>query len=295
MNASLPSYTTAGLDELGENLGRLRLCDPAAQHRMERSLLDHGQLSPLIVRERGRGLEVLDGFKRLRAARSLQWSELQVAIVRTGEAQAKLQLVHSNRAGALSAIEEAWVVRALHREDGLSQPEIGRLMGHDKSWVNRRLALAEALSDELQADLRLGLVDATTGRELARLPRDNQREVATVVQRRGLTTRQTRTLADAWLAAPSVDVRAALLSSIRGTRGDDDDHAPRRPRTAVEWLQCEAAELRRRCGRLHGRLVGGPIPGDDDGDALTDLRALVPALTGLLNTLSRTLPKRQAA
>src|SRR5690606_38108614 len=96
---------------------------------------------------------------------------------------------------------------ALYREDGLSQPEIGRLMGHDKSWVNRRLALAEALSDELQADLRLGLVDATTGRELARLPRDNQREIATVVQRCGLTTRQTRTLADAWLAAPSPEVR----------------------------------------------------------------------------------------
>lgn len=59
-------------------------------------------------------------------------------------------------------------------------------MGSDKSWVNRRLLLAEALSEELQADLRRGLVDATTGRELARLPRGNQREVAAVVQRRGL-------------------------------------------------------------------------------------------------------------
>lgn len=75
-------------------------------------------------------------------------------------------------------------MRALHREDGLSQPELGRLMGHDKSWVNRRLLLAEALSEELQADR--GLVDATTGRELARLPRGNQRDVAAVVQRRGL-------------------------------------------------------------------------------------------------------------
>lgn len=294
MNASPPHYTTALLGELGEDLGRLRLCDPAAQQRLERSLVDHGQLSPLIVREHGRGLEVLDGFKRLRAARSLQWSELRVAVVRAGGAQAKLQLVHSNRAGALSAIEEAWVVRALHREDGLTQPEIGRLMGHDKSWVSRRLALAEALSDELQADLRLGLVDATTGRELARLPRDNQREVAAVVQRRGLSTRQTRTLADAWLAAPSADVRAALLSSIRGTCSAACESAPRRPRTALEWLQCEAAELRRRCGRLHGRLIGGPLP-EGDGDAMPDLRELVPALTNLLNTLSRTLPRRQAA
>ena len=76
-------------------------------------------------------------------------------------------------------------------------------MGHDKSWVNRRIALAEALSAELQADLRLGLVDATTGRELARLPRGNQREVAAAVKRRGLSTRQTQTLVEAWLAAPT--------------------------------------------------------------------------------------------
>ena len=193
-------------------------------------------------------------------ARALSWSELQIVVVRVNAAQATLKLVHSNRSGALTAIEEAWIVRALHREDGLSQPELGRLMGHDKSWVNRRLALAEALSDELQADLRLGLIDATTGRELARLPRGNQREVAAVVQRRGLSTRQTQTLVEAWIAAPTDDVRASLLSTVRGTRQTEESPPARRPRSPAEWLHCEAEELRRRCGRLQGRLVGGPDP-----------------------------------
>lgn len=292
MDTPLPTYTTCALADLGEHLGRLRLCDPAADQRMERSLATHGQLTPLLVREHGRGYEVLDGFKRLRGARALSWSELQIVVVRVNAAQAKLKLVHSNRSGALTAIEEAWIVRALHREDGLSQPELGRLMGHDKSWVNRRLALAEALSDELQADLRLGLIDATTGRELARLPRGNQREVAAVVQRRGLSTRQTQTLVEAWIAAPTDDVRASLLSTVRGTRQTEESPPARRPRSPAEWLHCEAEELRRRCGRLQGRLVGGPDP---DPATLEDLRGLVPALSGLLNTLSKTLPKRHAA
>jgi ParB-like chromosome segregation protein Spo0J len=287
-------YTTSKLSDLGEDLGRLRLCDPGAEQRMERSLAIHGQLTPLLVRERGHGYEVLDGFKRLHGARALSWEELQVAVVRVNETQAKLKLVHSNRSGALTAIEEAWIVRALHREDGLSQPEIGRLMAHDKSWVSRRLLLAEALGDELQADLRLGLVDATTGRELARLPRGNQREVAEVVQRRGLTTRQTQTLVEGFLAAPSDDVRAALLASVRGTRPAEEGTAARRPRSPAEWLMCEASELRRRCGRLQGRLVGGPLP-DDDAALVEGLRALVPALTGVLNALSKALPRRQAA
>lgn len=46
-----------------------------------------------------------------------------------------------------------------------------------------------------------------------------------------------------------------------------------------------ADELRRRCG---GRLVGAPVPADDDTPALESLRALVPALSGLLNVLSKT-------
>jgi ParB/RepB/Spo0J family partition protein len=295
MHTLLATYTTSGLGDLDEGLGRLRLCDPAADQRMEHSLAIHGQLTPLLVRERRDGYAVLDGFKRLRGARALSWTELQIAVIHVNEAQAKLKLVHSNRCGALTAIEEAWVIQALHREDGLSQPEIGRLMGHDKSWVNRRIALAEALSVELQADLRLGLVDATTGRELARLPRGNQREVAAAVKRRGLSTRQTQTLVEAWLAAPTDEVRAALLASVRGTKPTEESPQAKRPRSPAEWLQCEAEELRRRCGRMHGRLVGGQSLDAEDTVVLDSLRALVPALSGLLNTLSKALPRRQAA
>jgi hypothetical protein len=80
------TYTTSRLTDLGEDLGRLRLCDPAGEQRMERSLALHGQLTPLLVRERGSGYEVLDGFKRQRGARSLSWTELQVVVARVNDA-----------------------------------------------------------------------------------------------------------------------------------------------------------------------------------------------------------------
>lgn len=291
MTTNFPVYEQAQLAELHEELGRLRLCEAAALQAMERSLVTVGQITPLLVHVAARGYEVLDGFKRLRAARALKWTCLWVQVVRVGAVQAKLQLCLSNRAGTLTEIEEAWVVRALYREDGLMQPEIGRLMGHSKSWASRRLSLAECLSDELQVDLRIGLVSATTARELCRLPRDNQQEVATMVKQRGLTTRQTQTLVDGWLAAPTEAARASLLTTVRGTQGKE---APARPRTIGEWMRHDADELRRRCGRLHGRLVAQP-PAREDVDVITDLRTLVPALSGLLGTLSQTLPKRQVA
>lgn len=295
MAIKLPVHLQAALTDLGEGLGHLRLCSAEVQQTMERSLASHGQITPLVVCERPRGYEVIDGFKRLRAARALNWDALWVHVADVRGAAAKVQIVHSNRRESLTEIEEAWIIRALHREDGLSQPEIGRLLGHHKSWVNRRLLLAEALSEELQADLRLGLVGATTARELCRLPRGNQREVGAVCVRRGLTTRQTQLLVDAWLGAESDGAREALLHTIRGTQTSGPPAEPRRPRSTTEWLMYDAEELRRRCGRMHGRLVAAPLPDDDDdgGELQARLRGLMPVLSGLLGALSQTLPKRQ--
>lgn len=113
-----PVYEQVGLGELSEELGRLRLCERAAVTAMERSLVRVGQLTPLLVAERDPGYAVVDGFKRLRAARALSWTCLSVQVTRASAAQAKVSLYQSNRAGGLTEIEEAWVVRALYREDG---------------------------------------------------------------------------------------------------------------------------------------------------------------------------------
>src|SRR5216110_2888495 len=49
-----------------------------------------------------------------------------------------------------SELEEAWIVQALVREDGLSQSEVAELLGRHQSWVCRRLALLEKLCADVQ-------------------------------------------------------------------------------------------------------------------------------------------------
>ena len=63
-------------------------------------------------------------------------------------------------------LEEAWIVQALVRDDGLTQVEAAHLLGQHKSWVCRRLALLEQLSAEVKADLRLGLLGPALARQL---------------------------------------------------------------------------------------------------------------------------------
>ncbi len=63
--------------------------------------------------------------------------------------------------------EEAWIVHALVREDGMTQVEVAELLGRHKSWVCRRLALVEKLTNEAREDLRLGLLSTTAARALS--------------------------------------------------------------------------------------------------------------------------------
>jgi len=55
--------------EIGEHYGRYRLHLPEAERAMARSLERYGQLSPVVVCRRQERYELIDGFKRLGAAR----------------------------------------------------------------------------------------------------------------------------------------------------------------------------------------------------------------------------------
>lgn len=61
-------------EEIGEHYGRYRLHVPEAERAMARSLERYGQLSPVVVCRRNERYELIDGFKRLGAARRGLWS-----------------------------------------------------------------------------------------------------------------------------------------------------------------------------------------------------------------------------
>ena len=73
-------------------------------------------------------------------------------------------------------LEEAWIVQALVREDGLSQVEAAELLGRHKSWVCRRLALLEKLSAEVRSDLEVGVLPPSLARHIE--PRKDHRASA---------------------------------------------------------------------------------------------------------------------
>ena len=59
--------------DLDERRSAFRLREPEAVEAMAASLGCYGRLSPLVVFDDGEGIQVIDGFKRLPAARRLRW------------------------------------------------------------------------------------------------------------------------------------------------------------------------------------------------------------------------------
>src|SRR5712691_1517231 len=145
------------LADLGEHFARYRLRSPAAERVLETSLRRYGQMSPIVVcRWQGR-YELIDGFKRLAAARLVrELSALCSRVIEADERSAKDVIYSLNRvSGKPAELEGAWIVHAVVREDGLPQVEVAELRGRHKSRVCRRLALIEKLGEAAQDDLKV--------------------------------------------------------------------------------------------------------------------------------------------
>jgi ParB-like chromosome segregation protein Spo0J len=201
------------VSSVGEKFAELRIIRPRQILTMERSIMKYGQLSPVVCMRTGSGFEMIDGFKRLHACRRLRRRTLTARVLTTTDRACKAAIIQLNKAGgSISDLEEAMVVRSLHRYDKLTQPEIAILVGRTKSWVSRRIALIERVSDEVQQDIRLGLVSISVGREVARLPRGNQKEVAAAVIKHRFTSREAAKLVSHLLSRPSYAYPTILAS-----------------------------------------------------------------------------------
>jgi len=195
------------LPAVGQRYAAFRVVNPSAEAAVLRSLQKYGQLSPVVVnRSEGEGTgpyELLDGFKRFRAAQKLGFEQLKARVLALGVRASKVAILQLNWVGqSVNHLEEALVLLSLVREDGLQQQEVAVLVGRHDSWVSRRLSLVERLDEEVKESLRLGLVSGSLARELAQLPRGNQQPALACIHKHRLTWRETRRLVALLLENP---------------------------------------------------------------------------------------------
>ena len=202
-------------DDIGESLAALRLVNPREQRCIDESIKIYGQIAPIVVRDSSSApYEIIDGFKRLRAARNLELTTLRACTLSVGKHAVKAAVINLNKAsGRVTELEEAFAISSLAREDGLTHKEIATLFGRHRSWVSRRIALVDRLCDEAreeiracvivaetQPEIRLGLLSPAKAREISKVPRGTQPDLLKSLQNFNLTSRETARLVTHLLA-----------------------------------------------------------------------------------------------
>ena len=284
------------LDEFDQRYAALRLqATMEARQTMIQSLVRYGQVSPLVVWPAGDAWVLIDGFKRVDAARKVPGlNTLGARLIDADPKTAKAAIYGLNRLShRVHLLEEAWIVCALVREDHLTQWEAAQLLGHDKSWVSRRLVLVEKLCSAARDDLGLGLLNPSMARELARLPAGNQEELLGAIRRDNLSAMEVRQVVDLLLGCATREQREYVLLKPReavreATGGLTRSYDPRLSaagnrlarRLALlleglsrmeNWLRHSGrAELSQRDGEL---LRGGLERLGRDGDTVAELSA----------------------
>ena len=176
------------------------------ESRLLAALADHGELSPVVVVESkespGRYI-VIDGHKRLRAAKRLRHDMVEAVVWDHSEVDALVMMHNLQRPRERSALEDAYLVQTLASEHGLHQSEIARRLGRSQSWVSRRLGLVKDLPDWLQESVREGELQCHAAvRYLVPMVRaigDDAERLARNIAGLGLSTRQIAELYRAWL------------------------------------------------------------------------------------------------
>lgn len=159
------------------------------------SIRAHGILQPLIVRRAGDAYQIVAGERRWRAARLAGLTEVPVIVQDIADPQMlELALIENIQREDLNPIETAQAYDRLGRELGLSQEEIGRRTGKDRTSITNMIRLLR-LPDEVQlllAEHRLAMGHARA--ILALDSAEEQIRLAEKTAAQGLSVRQVETL-----------------------------------------------------------------------------------------------------
>ncbi|HKZ33158.1 MAG TPA: ParB/RepB/Spo0J family partition protein [Vicinamibacteria bacterium] len=199
--------TLAPVDRLDPNPFQPRSAiDPERLAELAASIRASGIVQPILVRRRGERYQIIAGERRWRAAQALGLASVPVTLRDVPDEQLlELALVENVQREDLTPLEEAQAFQRMQSELGLTQEEIARRVGRDRTTIANTLRLLR-LPRELRELVGQGALDAGHARALLALDAvPDQLALGREAARKGLSVRE-------------VERRVALLRAPRGGR-----------------------------------------------------------------------------
>jgi ParB family chromosome partitioning protein len=197
--ASGAGLANVAIDQISPNPYQPRKTfNDASIEELARSVREHGIIQPLVVTRIGDNkYRLIAGERRFRAAQKAGLDTVPVVIKETMTDGDVLQvaLIENIQREDLNPIEEAYAYHQLHEEFALTQEEISKRVGKERSTVANFLRLLR-LPDSVKKLLAAGQLSMGHARAiLAVEPAKKQEQLAERVVKRNLNVRQTEMLA----------------------------------------------------------------------------------------------------
>lgn len=155
---------------------------------LSNSILIHGVLQPITVREADGKYEIIAGERRWRAAKLAGLTEIPVHIIKCDSVEKMtLALIENLQRTDLNPIEEAEALQNLMTLSDCKQNDLGYLVSKSRSYITNSLRLL-ALPEKVRELIRMGKLTAGHGKILSGV--SNAEEIAELSINQGLTVRQ---------------------------------------------------------------------------------------------------------
>jgi len=174
------------------------------------SVREKGILTPIAVRKKGEGWEIIAGERRWRAAQKLGLLTLPAVEVQASDVESlEWALIENLQRVDLNPIEEAQGYHRLQEEFQMTQEQISQKVGKDRATVANALRLLK-LTAEVQSYLAVGKLTSGHGRVLASLPTSQeQKKWADKILHHGISVREV----EQWLQNQKGPTRHSKASS----------------------------------------------------------------------------------
>jgi len=161
------------------------------------SILRHGQLQPVTIRRTGGKPVLVAGFSRWRPVSEINKRklyekeplELRCSYTQLTEQQAFLANIEENRVrNPTTPMDDAYNLQQLINVYQMTEDDCAEAYRTSKSWVKGRLALIEA-TPEVEKQIRAGKIKGPAAKEIAKLGKEHQRNLAAVAETKGKVTK----------------------------------------------------------------------------------------------------------
>jgi ParB family chromosome partitioning protein len=168
---------------------------PDKLEELAASIREKGIIQPLVVRKKGDHYELIAGERRWRAAQKAGLREVPVVIQDVSEDTAlEMALIENIQREDLNAVEEAEAYHALMENFSLTQEELAKRVGKDRSTVANSLRLLK-LPPELKKDIVEDRLAMGHARAILSLDSDQQvRDARDAIVKGRLTVREAESL-----------------------------------------------------------------------------------------------------